>query len=182
MDPVARGVTYADLLAMLEDPSERHELVDGERFVSPSPSVRHQRAVLACVRTLLRWTDQHGGEVFVSPTDVWFDDATVLVTDVCVVHPDDHDLLHDPRAIRVTPALVVEVSSPATRAHDRLRKRRVYERAGVATYWFVDLEDDVVEVYELTGSRYEEPTRVVAGQVTAGRLTGLAVEVASLLP
>ncbi len=45
------------------------------------------------------------------------------------------------------PTLVVEVLSPATARHDRLTKRRRYQRSGVPTYWIADLDARLVEVW-----------------------------------
>ena len=38
------------------------------------------------------------------------------------------------------PLLIVEVISPSTARNDRGRKRRRYQRSGVAQYWIVDLD------------------------------------------
>ena len=39
--PARRAWTYSDLVALPED-QLRHELIDGEHFVSPSPNTAHQ--------------------------------------------------------------------------------------------------------------------------------------------
>ena len=43
------------------------------------------------------------------------------------------------------PVLGIEVLSPPTASRDRGSKRRIYQRAGVAQYWIVDLEARLVE-------------------------------------
>ena len=53
--------------------------------------------------------------------------------------------------------MVVEVSSPSTKGVDRIRKRALYERFGVAEYWIVDLEEQVIEAYRLEDSGFGEP-------------------------
>jgi len=45
------------------------------------------------------------------------------------------------------PMLVAEVLSPSTARFDRLIKRRRYQRSGVPTYWIVDLDARLVEVW-----------------------------------
>ncbi len=45
------------------------------------------------------------------------------------------------------PLLVAEVLSPSTARHDRVTKRRLYQRTGVPTYWIVDLDARLVEVW-----------------------------------
>ena len=45
------------------------------------------------------------------------------------------------------PRLAVEILSPSTARSDRIVKRQRYQQAGVATYWIVDLDAGVVEVW-----------------------------------
>jgi Uma2 family endonuclease len=63
-------LTIEDYELFLDD-GQRHELIDGEHVVTPSPSVRHQRIL----RRLLVAFDaasraSEGGEVFFAPLDV----------------------------------------------------------------------------------------------------------------
>lgn len=184
VEPIAVGHTYADLLALPEDPSQRHELIDGEHFVGPTPSVAHQRVVGRVFVLLDRYARSVGGEAFLAPLDVLFRDDTVLEPDVFLLSAPTLARQQDPSVIRVVPELVVEVASPSTRAYDLIRKRRVFERQGVATFWFVDHAARRVEVYDLGGSdTYGEP-RVVdtSGTVGSSALPGLAVAVGEVLP
>ena len=41
----ATRLTYDDF-ALFPDDGKRHELIDGEHFVTPSPNVRHQRIAM----------------------------------------------------------------------------------------------------------------------------------------
>ena len=68
--------------------------------------------------------------------------------DVCVVRGDILDF-EDRHPTRDDVALVVEVSD-STLAGDRL-KRRVYARAGIPTYWIVNLVDSRLEVFTNPG-------------------------------
>ncbi len=56
------------------------------------------------------------------------------------------------------PVLAVEVASPRTRAYDGSRKRDVYEKSGIDSYWLVEPDQEVpsLTVLELRGSRYVE--------------------------
>ena len=56
--------------------------------------------------------------------------------------PDGHKL-HSWRDI-TTLLLAIEVLSPSTARHDRLTKRRLYQRQGIE-YWIVDLDARIVE-------------------------------------
>ena len=50
----------------------------------------------------------------------------------------------DRRGVRGAPDWVLEVLSPATAGHDQVRKRRIYEQAGVREYWMVHPADRVM--------------------------------------
>jgi Uma2 family endonuclease len=49
---------------------------------------------------------------------------------------------------------VVEVASPATKEHDRYKKRTAYALAGVPEYWIVDPTERRVEVFVLEAGTY----------------------------
>src|ERR1043165_9388173 len=127
MSPAGSRVklTYDDFL-LFPDDGQRHELIDGEHYVTASPNMKHQY-VLGNLHFLIRsWLEHHRvGHVFLSPLDVVF-------TRFDVVEPDLLFLTHD-RAKRVltasnvqgVPEVVVEIGSPSTRKRDETIKRRL---------------------------------------------------------
>jgi Uma2 family endonuclease len=178
--PRATGLTIADLDAMPEDMVIRN-LIDGELFVTPAPTTRHQRVVIKIIRRLGDYADAHGGEVLAAPCAVHLSDRDVPEPDVLYLL---HDHLHriGERYVEGPPDLVVEVSSPSTRRFDLLRKRRLYERFGVPEYWFVDLEAERVEAYRLGDHRYGAPTLYERDDVArASALEGFSTAVAALV-
>ncbi len=40
---VLTKLTYEDFLLLPEDDGKRHEIIDGEHFVTPAPNQKHQR-------------------------------------------------------------------------------------------------------------------------------------------
>jgi Uma2 family endonuclease len=168
--PVATGLTYDDL-ASFPDDHLRRELIDGELFVTPSPIVAHQWAVMRILQALANHADEHGGLTLPAPMDVVFSPVTVVEPDVLFLGPERAARLSDERFVDVVPDLVVEVSSPSTRRLDLIKKRSLYEREGVPEYWFVDLEAEQVDVHRLDDTgHYGAP--VTLG--TDGTLTCLA--------
>jgi Uma2 family endonuclease len=164
--PAARGLTYDDLAAMPEPSVDglRKELIDGELYVSPSPTVRHQLVSAALVLALGVYAREHGGRVLHAPMDVLFTHDTVIEPDVLFFTAERWAQRVDERFFDVVPDLLVEVSSPSTRWLDLVKKRNLYEREGVPEFWFVDLEADTIDVYRLDASgRYGEPTSLGAG-------------------
>jgi Uma2 family endonuclease len=45
------------------------------------------------------------------------------------------------------PVLICETLSPGSSRHDRLTKRRAFQRNGVPDYWIVDGDAEVLEVW-----------------------------------
>ena len=171
------GLTYQDLESSPED-NLRRELIDGELIVTAAPATRHQRVVLELGAALLAHVKEHGGDVFVAPTDVFFSDTNVVEPDVLYVRPE-HVSKVEQKFVRSAPDLVVEVSSPNSRRLELVRKRELYERFGVPEYWFVDLDADRVEVHRLKEDRYGRSLLFGRGEMLETSLApgfGLAVD------
>jgi Uma2 family endonuclease len=178
--PTQRGLTYADLAAFPED-NLRRELIDGELIVTAAPATRHQRVVVRLCVELFLQAKEHGGEVYVAPTDVFLTDTNVVEPDVLYVGPENVDRI-EKAFVRGSPDIVVEVSSPSTRRLELVRKRELYERFGVPEYWYVDLDADRVEVYRLDDERYG-PLSALGRQdrLTSPLVPGFSISVDDLL-
>jgi len=138
--PARRAWTYSDLVALPED-QLRHELIDGEHFVSPSPNTAHQSISINLLRMLLRHLDaRESGRVFHAPFDVKLSLFTVLVPDLVYFTAERFARVVNEKHATAAPDLVVEILSPGTRRRDKGRKRAVYDREGVSEYWIVDPE------------------------------------------
>jgi Uma2 family endonuclease len=176
------GLTYQDLERMFpQEELVRRELIDGELFVTPSPSTRHQRSVAVLVHALRSFANRTGGEALPGPLDVLISDTTVLEPDVLYVRPERLPILRE-RFLDGPPDLVVEVSSPSTRRLDLTRKKEIYAAFGVPEYWFVDLDADRVEVYRLEAGRYGAPTMVGRSEaIESPNLPALSVPVEDVL-
>jgi Uma2 family endonuclease len=131
-------LTRADLDRFPDD-GRRFELIDGALLVSPLARTRHQRIVARLTTELELWSREHGGATYPG-VNVDLDERTHLEPDVAWSRQEIDDALSIG-----APELVVEVSSPSTRAFDRGIKRMAYLAAGVVELWLVDLETGVVE-------------------------------------
>jgi Uma2 family endonuclease len=187
MMPTGSGVklTYDDFL-LFPDDGNRHELIDGEHYVTPTPFTKHQRIVTAL--TGLIWTHlqtQPIGEVFGVPLDVVFSDYDVVEPDLLYVSRERAAAILTVKHVRGAPELVVEVGSKSTRKRDETIKRRLYERFGVDEYWIVDTELDAIKVYRRVGDRFERTAELTleAGDVLTTRLLpGLELPLARIFP
>lgn len=175
------GLTWADLQQFPED-GKRREIIDGVLHVTPSPFIRHQRVVGRIFRAFAEILEPLGGEAFGSPLDVIFDQSNVVEPDVLAVGPGRPPLPGD-QHVHVVPDVAVEVSSRSTKGVDRIKKRALYERFGVREYWIVDLDHDVIEIYQLHDGAYGPPARFHAGDtVTSAVVPGLAASFERLVP
>lgn len=162
--PVATGLTYDNLASFPDDDHLRRELIDGELYVTPSPIIRHQAAVLAIGAALRTYCRKQGGLVVPAPMDVLFASDTVVEPDVVYLSADRADQLSNELFIDVVPDLLVEVSAPTTRRLDLIKKRNLYEREHVPEYWFVDLGADQVDVHRLDDTgHYGQPASLGVG-------------------
>lgn len=153
MATTSTRLTYADLVAMPED-GKRHELIDGEHFVTPSPTFRHQLVLGNLHLDLGSYVEANGlGKACFAPLDVILSDYDVVEPDLLFVTTER--LARIGRAyIHAAPDLAVEVLSPSTRKIDATKKLRLYEKFGVAEYWMIDPEDEWVEVYRSVSAEH----------------------------
>lgn len=152
-EPSTLKLTYEDYV-LLTDDGNRHEIIDGEEYVSPAPITPHQRAIVRLAVRLFACVEEQGlGEVFVSPVDVILTPTDIVQPGVVFVAGEKAGLVAR-RGIEGAPDLVVEVLSDGTRRHDEIPMRKLYERHGVSEYWIVDPEVETVEVYPTEAGRY----------------------------
>lgn len=140
-------LTYDDFL-LFPDDGKRHELIDGEHYVTPSPDLRHQQLL---GRLYLAFADHLRarpalGEVYFAPLDVVFSHWDVVEPDLLFVAGDQREILTEKNVVGA-PALVVEVLSPGTRKRDQQLKRRLFERSGVREYWMVDPDRNAIVIH-----------------------------------
>jgi Uma2 family endonuclease len=144
--PARRSWTYRDLVALPED-QLRHELIDGEHIVSPSPNTGHQTISKRLFVPLNSYAERHHtGEVLYAPFDVKLSLFTVLVPDLVYFAAERFAQVVNEKHATAAPDLVVEILSPGTRRRDKGRKRAVYDREGVREYWIVDPETRSITV------------------------------------
>jgi len=123
----------------------RYELIDGELLVTPAPAVRHQRIVQALWLLIHPYVRANRlGEAFGVIGDVELEVEQIVQPDLFVIPLVDGRRIRrwsDVGALR----LAVEVISPGSERHDRVKKRRYYQRNGVPECWIVDGGARIVE-------------------------------------
>jgi len=162
--PTHGGVklTYDDFV-LFPDDGQRHELIDGEHYVTPCPNTKHQQILLnLTVLVANRLKQQPTGRVFFAPFDVVFSRFDVVEPDLLYMSNERASEILTPANVQGVPELVGEIGSPSTRKRDETIKRRLYERTGVTEYWVVDPELDVIRVYRRGSDGFARPIELSA--------------------
>lgn len=145
-------MSSAEFLALPES-NLPMELLNGEIFMSPAPTIGHQRSV----RQIFKVVDELStdGEVFFAPADVYFDEDNTVQPDVFWISAHNtHCSLVEEHYCQGAPDLIVEVLSPGTGRQDKNAKFNLYQKYGVREYWIADPVHKVLEVWQLQDGRY----------------------------
>ena len=145
--------TYEDYL-LFPDDGKRHELIDGDHFVTPAPTTKHQKTSGNLFGFLFAHVQKTKcGQVFSAPTDVVLSDLDVVQPDLLFISHARSSII-TPKNIQGPPDLVVEILLETTRKTDEMIKRKLYERYKVPEYWIVDPELETVKIYRPSNQGY----------------------------
>ncbi len=169
--------TVEDYLQLPED--VRAELIDGELYVTPAPTSRHQEIVGNVYAMVREFARRGAGKAFVAPVDVLLASGEVVQPDVLFVSTARLAIVTE--SVRGAPDLVIEVISSTSQERDRIVKRGLYARGGVSEYWLVEEATRSVEVLVLDGQAYRAHGFFeIEDIVTSPALEGLEVAVADV--
>ncbi len=174
--------TYEDFLHFPAD-GKRHEIIDGEHYVTPSPNTKHQAVSMNLTRAFMLYLEQHRhGRLLAAPFDVVLSDLDVAEPDLLYISHERVQVLTS-QHVRGAPDLAVEIVSPGTRKTDEVTKRQLYERFGVGEYWVVDPELDAITVHRRVQDafvRVAELSTEHADMLTTPLLPGFSVKLAEV--
>lgn len=151
--PLFERVWTFDDLQELPDDGNRYEVIDGELFVSPSPTLDHQAALLALYGFVNPYVvAENLGYTYVAPADVTFAPRNSVQPDLFVLPFAEK---RRPRHFREVGRLLLaaEILSPSTARADRVAKRHLFHDEGVPEYWVVDLDSRTIERTTPQGAR-----------------------------
>ena len=153
-----KRATYEDLLELPEHLVG--EIVDGELVVSPRPAPLHAKAGSAIGGDLNSPFDRApGGSGGPGGWHVLYEPelhlhGDVLVPDLAGWRRERMPRLPKTAFFELAPDWVCEVLSPSTARIDRIKKRRIYAREGIAWLWMVDPIARTLEVFQLERERW----------------------------
>jgi len=176
-------MTVDDLDAMPED-GNRYEVIEGELFVSRAPGLPHQIVSGNIFGQFWSYLLENPvGRIVATPGLVFSQYSGVIPDLVFYTHERAKEIISGERLV-AAPELVIEILSRGSSnvARDRIVKRQLYAKYGVAEYWIVDAENRAIEVYRLQNGtlelavifRYED-------EITTPLLPGFKCSVARIL-
>lgn len=138
----------------LPEDGKRYEVLDGELWVTPSPTSRHNAVAEEFYDAMRPWArDAKLARVRYAPADIEFSERRVLQPDLYAIPWTERP----PRDWTESRNLLLaaEVVSPSTARIDRLKKRRIYQEQGVPEYWIIDPDARLVERWRPRDERPE---------------------------
>lgn len=149
----SRKWTYEDVQDWDED--VYCEILNGELFMSPTPSFYHQE-ISGNIYSLIRnYVKKHNlGKVVSAPQDTRLSKFNLLQPDILFISKDNTKVKIENTVVG-SPDLVVEIISPTSIRRDYHSKKDIYEEFKVQEYWIVDPGNQAVEVFHLENDKYE---------------------------
>ncbi|HEX6901501.1 MAG TPA: Uma2 family endonuclease [Thermoanaerobaculia bacterium] len=174
-----RKLTYDDYV-LIPDDGQRHEIIDGEHYVSPAPFLPHQDLVTELVTWLRPFAKRNRlGRVLVAPTDVLLSKYDIVQPDVFFISREKESALTaSGKRIEGAPDLAIEVLSESTRHLDEDVKLDLYDRAGVREYWIFNSAQRSVRVFRRKMDRLDlvaELSATAGDILTTPLLSGLEI-------
>ena len=138
----------------MPDDGNRYEIIEGELFVSRSPSLTHQSVSGNFFINIRNFLAQNPiGKVWATP-GVILSQIDGVIPDLVFVSNERISEIASGDRIVGAPDLAIEIVSPGTEneRRDRIVKRQTYGKSGVKEYWIADYQRRSIEVYLLEGS------------------------------
>jgi Uma2 family endonuclease len=158
----------------------RFERIGGIEYAMSSPGYKHQIAAGRIFGQLDAQLSRHGCMTIPAPFDVYplydqGDEDTLVQPDIFTVC--DRSKLRENR-YNGAPQFIIEILS-SNRSHDTVTKLNLYQKAGVAEYWMVDINDSketLITVLELVNGMYVYHSYSADQEVPLISIPGCAVD------
>lgn len=130
----------------------RCEVIFNELIMSPAPNPRHQSLSFELSGLLFAFVRKNPiAQVFAGPVDVYLESVDSAVQpDLLVILNERKDIIQED-GIYGAPDVVIEILSKNPK-HDTVRKKALYEKAGIAEYFIVDASNKNVQLFTIDNS------------------------------
>lgn len=175
----SRKLNYDDFQELYED-SKRHQVIDGQHYVTPNPSPQHQAILINLLTLIHMFLEDHPlGETYFLSMAVALSPHDIVQPDILFISNERASIITETH-IFGAPDLMVEILADETRHIDEILKRRLYETAGVREYWMVDPERETVAIDRAVDGAYQRVAEVGLADVvlTTLLIPGLEIPLA----
>ncbi|WP_295619948.1 Uma2 family endonuclease [Chamaesiphon sp. GL140_3_metabinner_50] len=174
--------TTADLDAMPDDGGWlRHEIIEGELFVTRAPHFSHQRVAGKIHMRLETWSEATQLGSSVQAPGLVFTPTDAVIPDVVWASQARLDRgIDEAGHFTIAPELVVEILSSGAQneQRDKSIKLKLYSRYGVQEYWIVNWQLQTLEIYRRTDAQLQLVATLLAGDtLTSPLLPGFSAEI-----
>src|SRR5437016_12502058 len=133
MATALKKLGYAEFLKFPDD-GNRHEIIEGEWFMTPPPNLGHQGSVGNTYLLLRNHIEKSRlGSIFIAPAAVVLGKHNIVEPDLFFVAKERRSILRKD-GVHGAPDLGIEVLSPSTAIYDRKEKLALDQRSGVRGY------------------------------------------------
>ena len=159
-------MTLAEFLDLPEQ-EQRCELIDGVVYMAAFPVPDHQFLAMVLSGYMFQQIMETGLGIVYQVAGVVVSNSSALGPDIVVVRSDRVSIIGPTVIDGGPPDIVVEVLSSDRRA-DLVRKRELYEAAGIPEYWILDGDADTLTALELDddGTYHERAVLTAADTLT----------------
>ncbi|MBQ6005700.1 MAG: Uma2 family endonuclease [Selenomonadaceae bacterium] len=143
---------------MLSDIRNDYEIIEGVKFMSPSPGWGHVNVTANLVTIINGYARINKlGVAIADNFDVHFPDGSLFRPDFIFVSAEKAKSLfeNENATLHGVPDMVAEIFSRSTMKRDIGIKKDVYERNGVREYWIIDPWSEYIQVYLLNDGKYK---------------------------
>ncbi|MEO3405815.1 Uma2 family endonuclease [Mucilaginibacter sp. CAU 1740] len=158
--------TAVDIYRMLPE-GTRCEVLYNQLIMTPAPNTDHQFISVKLSALLYNYLEEtQKGVILHAPADVYFEEEqSVLQPDVLVILNENKSIIHND-GIYGAPDIVFEILS-GNRIHDTLKKKNLYEKAGVKEYFIIDPADKKVVMFAMSENNQYELVYELIGKITS---------------
>ncbi|XHR94051.1 Uma2 family endonuclease [Mucilaginibacter sp. UC70_90] len=158
--------TAVDIYRMLPE-GTRCEVLYNQLIMTPAPNTDHQFISVKLSALLYNFLEETSkGVILHAPADVYFEqEQSVLQPDVLVILNENKSIIQKD-GIHGSPDVVFEILS-GNRIHDTLKKKSLYEKAGVKEYFIIDPEDKKVVMFTYNEASQYELVYELTGKITS---------------
>ncbi len=162
------------------------EIIDGQLYAHPRPSLRHGLAASSLVDELVgpfqKGRGGPGGWWIIAEPELHFiHNIEVDVPDLAGWRRERMPLLPEGHRCTVVPNWVCEILSPSTASIDREVKMPIYARFGVASAWLIDPRARTLDAYTLAAGTWREIGRFAGSeQVSVAPFDAVTIDLGDL--